>query len=362
MSTVHAVLPDGIDDPARPSGGNVYDRHVCQELAALGWSVREHPVPGFWERRDAASLTALGDVVERIPDGAVVLLDGLVASAAPEVLVPQAHRLRLVVLVHMPLGHRPSDGATGATLRREGTVLRAATAVITTSTWTRMRLRELYDLPAARIHVAEPGVDAVDAAGLAPGTAGGGALLCVAAVSYDKGHDVLVDALTAVAGLSWDCVCVGRLDRDPAFAEAMRRRVREAGLEQRVHFAGPRTGAALERSYAAADLMVLASRAETYGMVLTEALAHGVPVVAADVGGVGEAIGQGIGQSPPGVLVAPDDPGALSEALRAWLGDPALRARLRQAARERRAALPGWRVTASVIDDALTGAQAGALP
>ena len=109
MTAVHVVVPDGIDDPARPSGGNTYDRRVCRGLAAIGWSVHEHAVPGSWPRPDAASFAALAGVVERIPDGAVVLLDGLVASTAPEVLVPQARRLRLVVLVHMPLGHRPAD-------------------------------------------------------------------------------------------------------------------------------------------------------------------------------------------------------------------------------------------------------------
>src|SRR6185437_2843072 len=101
----------GIDDPARPSGGNVYDRRVCRELAALGWSVREHLVAGFWQQPDAASFAGLGDAVTAIPDGAVVLVDGLIASTAPSVLVPLARRLRLVVLVHMPLGHRPGDSA-----------------------------------------------------------------------------------------------------------------------------------------------------------------------------------------------------------------------------------------------------------
>ena len=106
---VHVVVPDGIDDPARPSGGNAFDRQVCRGLALLGWSVHENAVPGSWPRPDAAACTALAGVVERIPDDSVVLIDGLVASTATEVLVPQASRLRLVVLVHMPLGHRPAD-------------------------------------------------------------------------------------------------------------------------------------------------------------------------------------------------------------------------------------------------------------
>jgi glycosyltransferase involved in cell wall biosynthesis len=353
VTEVHVVVPEGIDDPARPSGGNAYDRRICAELAALGWAVHQHPIAGAWPRADAAGHAALAGAVRRIPDGAVVLLDGLVACAAPEVLVRAARRLRQVVLVHMPLGHRPPDGEVGMVRARERAALAAAAAVITTSAWTRRRLGELYALPGDRVHVAEPGVDA---AGLAPGTAAGDALLCVAAVTPDKGHDVLLDALATATDLSWRCACVGSLDRDPAFAGGLRRRAQNGGLGDRVRFAGPRTGPELDRAYAAADLLVLASRAETFGMVVTEALARGVPVLAADVGGVTEALGRGEDGTRPGLLVAPGDPAALATALRAWLGDADLRGRLRRAARERRGSLHGWPATTSVVAGVLAGA------
>lgn len=343
MTTVHVVVPDGIDDPARPSGGNTYDRRICGGLSSLGWSVREHVVPGQWPRREAGSLAVLAGMLARIDDDAIVLLDGLIASVAPDVLVPHAHRVSLVVLVHMPLGHRPADRDA---LARERAVLSTAAAVVTTSAWTRRRLLELYSLPADRVHVAEPGVDAAD---LAPGTAAGRRLLCVGAVTFDKGHDLLLGALTTVSDLSWTCVCVGSLERDPAFVRELRRRSRNGRLERRVCFPGPRIGAELDRSYAAADLMVLASRAETYGMVVTEALAHGLPVVAADVGGVTEALGRGANGSRPGLLVAPDDRVSLGAALRAWLSDSELRGRLRRAARGRRDSLPEWSTTTSAI-------------
>jgi glycosyltransferase involved in cell wall biosynthesis len=353
VNEVHVVVPESIDDPARPSGGNAYDRRVCRELAALGWAVHEHPMAGAWPRPDAAAHAALARTVRRIPDGAVVLLDGLIASAAPEALMGQARRLRQVVLVHMPLGHRPPDDEAGAVRSRERAALAAAAAVVTTSAWTRRRLGELYALPADRMHVAEPGVDA---AGLAPGTAAGDALLCVAAVTPDKGHDVLVDALATATDLSWRCVCVGSLERDPAFAGGVRRATEKKGLHDRVRFPGPCAGPELDRAYAAADLLVLASHAETFGMVVTEALARGVPVLAADVGGVTEALGHADDGTRPGLLVAPGDPAALAGALRAWLGDAELRGRLRRAARERRAALRGWPATTSVVAGVLAGA------
>src|SRR3954469_7261971 len=145
--------------------------------APPGGSVHEHAVP-------VGSPAALDGAVRRIPDGAVVLLDGLVASPAPEVLVPHARRLRLVRLVHMALGDP-----------REAAVLSAATAVVATSAWSRRRLLELYPLAPDRVHVAEPGVDP---AGAVSGTAAGGRLLCVAAVIPGKGHDVLLAALATM--------------------------------------------------------------------------------------------------------------------------------------------------------------------
>jgi glycosyltransferase involved in cell wall biosynthesis len=332
-TAVHFVVPEGIDDPARPSGGNTFDRRVRRGLEALGWEVHVHEAP---------SDDALAAAVARIPDGALVLLDGLIASPAPHVLVPEADRLRLVVLVHMPFGDE-----------REGAVLSAAQSVITTSAWARRALLELYSLPADRVNVAEPGADAAD---LAPGTETAGALLSVAAVIPGKGHDVLLDALAMLNGRPWHCLCVGSVARDPAFAEGLRRRVVDGGMDGRVRFSGPQTGADLDRSYGAADVLVLPSRGETYGMVVTEALARGLPVVAAEVGGVPEALGHGADGTRPGLLVPPEDPGALRDALTAWLEDADLRARLRGAARERRASLPRWPATAAVVSDVLVGA------
>jgi glycosyltransferase involved in cell wall biosynthesis len=116
-----------------------------------------------------------------------------------------------------------------------------------------------------------------------------------------------------------------------------------------VELAGPRTGPELEASYAAADLVVVASRAETYGMVVTEALARGVPVVAADVGGVSEALGLLPGGRRPGLLVPPGEVDALAGALRGWLTNEALRRTLREAATERRTGLTRWAETAGRV-------------
>jgi len=341
--TVHVVLPGGVDDPAAPSGGNRYDRQVCDGLRR-GWQVHEIAVPGSWPRPSADQRQALGAALTGLPPNSTVLLDGLVACGVPEILEPLAARLRLVVLVHLALGDEtgrtPSEAVELRALERR--TLHAARAVLATSDGAARRLTELHDLPAGRVHVAAPGVEP---APLAEPSPDGARLLCVAAVIPRKGQDVLVQALSRCDDLAWTCVCAGALDRAPAFTDPLR--------GGRVQFVGTRTGAALNATYAAADLLVLPSRAETYGMVVTEALARGVPVLGTAVDGVPEALGAAPDGTRPGALITPDDPDELADALRAWLTDADLRDRWRSAARARRDTLRGWDFTTGRVSDVL---------
>ncbi|MEO5708757.1 MAG: glycosyltransferase family 4 protein [Nocardioidaceae bacterium] len=341
MTAVHAVVPGTIDDPARPSGGNFYDRRVLDGLRGAGWSVQEHAVAGSWPRPDAAALDALASVVTLVPDDVVLLVDGLVASSAPGVLVPAAARLRLVVLAHVP----PVTSE----------VLAAASAVLTTSRWTRRVLLERHALSPGRIHVAEPGVEA---APLATGSGSGGDLLCVAAVTRDKGHLTLASALWQVADLAWRCTLVGSVLCEPGHVDRVRRRLERDGLTDRVTFCGALPGDLLAPAYASADLLVLPTRCESYGMVVTEALARGLPSLTTDVGGVPEALGVLPDGRRPGLLVRPGDPARLAVALRGWLTDPTLRSDLRDAARVRRGSLTGWSTTTGLVADVLAGVAA----
>ncbi|MGY1663051.1 glycosyltransferase family 4 protein [Geodermatophilus sp. SYSU D00705] len=354
MSAVHVVVPAGIHDPARISGGNRYDREVCAELRNAGWSVTEIAAEGSWPRPDAPAQAALARSLDVLPDDALVLVDGLVASAARAVLVPRARRLRLVILVHMLFGGVHLDGGDldGVAVAEddESAVLGSARAVVTTSDWTRRRVLERYRLPAGRVHVAHPGTEP---APVSPRTTGGGRLLCVGTLSRLKGQDLLLEALGTLTGLPWRCSLVGPLDRHPDFVSALARAATATGIADRVRMPGTRTGAALRREYGDADLLVLPSRAETFGMVVPEALAAGVPVLATAVGGVREAVGT-TAAGRPGLLVPPEDPGALAAALARWLTDAALRDRLRDAALRRRECLPVWRCTGERVRGVLS--------
>ncbi|MEU1315788.1 glycosyltransferase family 4 protein [Streptomyces tibetensis] len=348
LRTVHFVLPGGIEDPTAPSGGNAYDRRVCLDLPGFGWQVTKHAVAGDWPRPGADARTELARALAALPDGSVVLLDGLVACGVPEIVVPEVERLRMAVLVHLPLGDETGlDAAVAAELdAKERTVLRAVPAVIATSDWAVRRLVSHHGLLPERVHVAAPGADI---APLAPGTDGVSRLLCVAAVTPRKGQHRLVEALAAVGDLPWSCVCVGSLTQEPEYVDHLRSLIGKHGLEDRLELAGPKSGPALDASYATADLMVLTSYAETYGMAVTEALARGIPVLATDVGGLPEAIGRAPDGGVPGILVPPENPAAIAAELRGWFGEADVRRRLKAAARSRRAALDGWATTAQSL-------------
>ncbi|MFI0543850.1 glycosyltransferase family 4 protein [Streptomyces sp. WSLK1-3] len=345
LRSVHFVMPGGVDDPTAPSGGNAYDRRVCLDLPGFGWQVERHAVAGSWPRPGAAARTELATTLRDLPDDTVVLIDGLVACGVPEIIVPEAQRLNLAVLVHLPLGDETGlePGLALELDAREREVLRAVPAVIATSDWAVRRLVSHHGLAPERVHVATPGADI---APLASGTDGVSRLLCVAAVTPRKGQHRLIEALAGAQDLPWSCVCVGGITQDPEYVAHLRMLIKKYGLQDRLHLAGPQAGAELDASYNAADLMVLTSYAETYGMAVTEALARGIPVLATDVGGLPEAVGRAPDGGVPGILVPPEDPGALAAELRGWFGEADVRRRLKAAARGRRAALDGWATTA----------------
>ena len=166
-----------------------------------------------------------------------------------------------------------------------------------------------------KITVAVPGIDRVcppprDRNGTV-------SLLSVGSLVPRKGYDVLLDALAHVADLAWHLTIVG--DRDPQrrpAAEKIEQRVSVLKLSRRVTLAGAVPTERLADLYAQADLFVLASRHEGYGMAFAEAIAHGVPVIGTTAGAIPETV-----PADAGVLVPPDDAAALAAALRRLIGN-----------------------------------------
>jgi glycosyltransferase involved in cell wall biosynthesis len=187
----------------------------------------------------------------------------------------------------------------------------------------------------ARISVVQPGTDV---APLARGSRDDSReILCVANIIPRKGHDLLIEALTDLQHLRWRLTCVGSTMRSPQIAAQLRCQIDAAGLGERIRMLGELGGDALEQCFVAADLFVLPTRHEGFGMVVAEALAHGLPVLATRTGAI-----PGLVLPDAGIVVPPDDAAALREALSRLLTEPKTLARFAEGAREARARLPRW--------------------
>jgi glycosyltransferase involved in cell wall biosynthesis len=162
-------------------------------------------------------------------------------------------------------------------------------------------------------------------------------LLCVATVTPRKGHAVLMEALGRLRQRNWRLTCVGSLQRCPATVAALRRQISALRLDASVRLLGEVDAATLASCYQRADVFVLPSYHEGYGMALAEAVAHALPVVSTQAGAIAETLPAGAG-----VLVPPGDSAALAAALERLLEEPGLRQRLAQGAAAARAALPDW--------------------
>ena len=340
---LHLVVPGPLD---QRTGGYIYDRRIVEGLRALGWTVRVHELAGRFPHADKMACAAAADALAKMPPGTVPVIDGLALPAFAELgkRLPRPW----VALVHHPLaletGLSPAEAQAFADLERR--LLARAARVIVTSPGT-CRDLAVYDVEGGRIGVVCPGTDP---APLARGSAGPAlALLCVASLTPRKGHVVLLEALVGLLDLDWHLTCVGSEERDPACAQSIVAAIDRPELRKRVTLVGERGEADLGPFYDRANLFVLASYHEGYGMVLTEALARGLPVVSTTAGAI-----PGTVPADAGLLVPPGDAQALAATLRQVITEPDLRARLMAGARAARQNLPGWNDAARAFAAELT--------
>ena len=347
-------------DRDTPTGGTVYDQNLVTELRALGIAVRLHRLAGPWPETDASTQANLARALRAQP---ACLVDGILAGASPEVVaaaVESGHAVTLVV--HLPisdeLGLDPARRERYAAL--EGQAVRAASGVVCPSHWCAAELRQRYGR--SDLGVAIPGVTPAPAAPGSQHSGGAPRLLTLASLTPTKDQLTLVRAFARLTDLAWSADLVGFDVADPGYAARVRYEVAEAGLQDRIRVTGALTGSALDQRWDAADLLVLPSRVETFGLVVTEALARGIPAIVSAGTGAVEALQQGATvptdavqgtagptNAMPGTAVPPGDPTALAAVLRRWLTEPTLRRAWQQSALARRGNLPGWQRTAEAV-------------
>lgn len=344
------AIPGEIDSP---TGGYRYDREVLGRAAGQGVDLTHMPLPGSFPFPTAADLAATAARLAGLYPDAVLLADGLAYGALPAAVL-DVIAAPVVALVHHPLALESGLAAQAAShlAATERAALARARSVVVTSPMTARILASDYGVPTDRITVAVPGTDP------APRATGSGnaapTILAVGAISARKGYEVLMEALGPLKSRDWTLVIAGATDRDPAAFASLRRAVGRNSLGGRVTFAGALSDEALGRLYGLADMFVMSSLYEGYGMVLAEAMAHGLPIVATTGGAAAETVPDGAA-----LKVPPGDATALKAAIARVIGDPALRRSLADAAWAAGAALPRWddtaRIVAAVIRDVAGG-------
>jgi glycosyltransferase involved in cell wall biosynthesis len=335
-------------DLKTPTGGYAYDARMIEELAQLGWHADVLDLGAEFPRPTAACRAAARTRLASVPRGQCIVIDGLALGVLPDEAASVSATHKLVALVHHPLALE--TGLTEAEVDALGTSERAALAhmrhVIVTSPATKRHLVADYGVMADQVTVAMPGVEPVPPSrGSHDGTV---ALLAVGALVPRKGYDLLIAALAQMPELPWRLTVVGDRDRAPATAAQLQSAIAAANLQERVTLAGALSSEELTAFYASADLFVLPSRHEGYGMAFAEAIAHGVPVVGTTAGAIPDTVPDGTG-----ILVPPDDVAALSVALRGLVGDTDARARHAAAARAAAAKLPTWPASAKIFAQVL---------
>ena len=313
------------------SGGNKYNAKLAEHLTALGASVETVTVDGDWPVGSPADRQRFAQALD---GGTTVIADGLVASGAPEEIAGAVKAgTKVWILSHMALVEHGD---------LESKALAAATGIICPSVHSAAELQAKHG--SLDIAVATPGAEPADlSAGSQPKH-----IVAVAALLPNKDQAHLVEALSQIKDLPWTAALIGSEEADPAYAAEVRAAVERHGLKDRIRVTGELTGTPLEEQWHQADLSVLLSHSESFGMVVTESLAHGVPVLVRQGTGAVEALGG------TGAGAAWDPREALADTLRSWLTDVQIQGSWHENAILARDNLSGWDNTAAIVLKAVT--------
>jgi glycosyltransferase involved in cell wall biosynthesis len=349
--SVTLLVPAG---PSRRSDGYVFDREIAAGLRALGWRLQVVMLEVTYPSPTAEECESAARALAALPGDSLVVADGSVFAAIGDAMEREAFRLKFVGLVHdLVAAETPTAGAklSDAT-ESERRVLGAMRGVVATSHGT-SRAVASYAIPRDRIAVVMPGTTPASPARGTRGVDGRDddtpvELLCVGPLVPRKGHEALFDALADLRHLSWHLTCVGSDTADPVTVGALREQLDLSGLNDVVTLAGDLDDHALSDAYDRADVFVLATRHEGYGIPVADAVARGLPVVSTLAGAIPELVDWG-----SGAVVPIDDPAALTAALEPLIADDAERARRAAGARSRAETLPHWPDSVRAVADAL---------
>ena len=332
-------------DATQKTGGYIYEYELLQALRRNGRQVHHIELGSGFPEPSPAETAAAIDAMASLPPDMPLIIDGLVFGSVETAGLARV-KAPIIAMIHHPLGLETglSPERSAHLLQREADNLALARAVLVPSPHTARILQEQFGVPQHKITIALPGFRPADPVRnlVSPPL-----ILSVGLLAARKGHDILVAALAKIRDLSWQAQIVGKT-HDPAVEANLRRQIEDLHLTDRVALTGLLDDADLIERYRRATIFALATRYEGYGIVLGEALLHGLPIVTCRTGAVPDTVPDGAG-----ILVPVDDAERFAAALRRLLSDDELRQGMSKTARQAGQALPSWDETSAIADTVL---------
>jgi glycosyltransferase involved in cell wall biosynthesis len=340
------IIPGDIN---LPTGGYRYDREILRQWKAAGIAVKLVSLEGdfpFPDETDRAKALA------RVPEltGDIAVIDGLAGGAMPEFASALSRKMPVIALIHHPLCLEKglTDRLANQLKISEKSGLSHCSGVITPSPATARAVREIFAFDEKRIHTVLPGVERSNPArGSTDGTPN---LLCIGSVIERKGHRYLIEALAKLRHLDWRLDCIGLITSDNSLFTELDARIRDLELADRIVFHGPVDTEEIEKAYLSADIFVLPSLHEGYGMVYAEAIVRGIPVIGTTAGAIPETV-----PDVCGLLVEPGNTDELAAAMERMITDHDLRSRYSQNCLLAGPGFPTWQGSATLFARLLEG-------
>lgn len=342
-------------DLATPTGGYAYDRRIIHGLTQLGWQVELLSLGDGFPYPSQEVITSARQLLLHLKPGIPIVMDGLALGVLPEIVAELSLSHCVIALIHHPLAFEIgiSTDQAAAFKASEALALSCVKQVVVNSPTTAKQVSQFLGVQSGNIEVILPGTDRQAIKNRSEEvfkqSDGRLHLLSVGSVIHRKGFDVLLEALYPLIALPWMLSIAGDITRDPFAYQQLEKNIVRFGLQDRVHVLGAVTEEHLENLYCQADVFVLASRFEGYGMAYAEAIARGIPVIGTNAGAIADTV-----PANAGLLVPPDDVRSLTIALQRMIQDEECRLALSQGASEVAALQTTWEDSSKRFSEVLS--------
>lgn len=316
---IHFMAPGEIETL---SGGQVYNSHILAGLEALGYNITMHYLGDDFPFPDELTIAKCKAIFKILPQGEPVIIDSLALGSLLPVLMEFYGKNPYIALLHLPFAFNEDihPNQRDILAQQEKSVLAVTSAIVATSTYTSKIIANWLKL-SPPVYIIPPGVEVNKRKFYWPPYPK--RFICVSNYMPNKGQYILIKALTSLKHLNWQLYCFGHKNINPRYVDSLNSVVEKYSLHDKVFINEALTGNKLEEAYLDSDICVLPSYFETYGMVLTEALAHGIPVIASSGGGIRDTVPISMG-----LFFKPGDISELQSVIRTILADSWLYQRL----------------------------------